>query len=142
MQLKVYEVLEKVRLAQSTKDKLKILRQNSDWALKQILFGTFNHSVQFYRNDTPDSYKPDIHSPVEMGYSNLNIELKKMWIFVKTGNPSDCKLRDLKKDEILLQLLESLEAREAQVVINMFSKDLHIDGLTYELVNEAFPGLL
>ena len=44
--------------------------------------------------------------------------------------------------QLLLQLIESLEPREAEVVIGILSKDLGVKGLNYKFVKEAFPQLL
>lgn len=137
MQLNVYEILDLVRLSDKKNEKITVLRKHDCWALRTVLFGAFSDSVQFYRSDAPNGYVPDFASPVQMGFSNLTKELPKMYLFSKTGN-----LRDKKKDDLLLQLLESLEAKESQVVINMMSKNLRINGLTRELVQEAFPKLL
>jgi len=47
-----------------------------------------------------------------------------------------------KRKQLLLQLIESLEPREAEVVIGILSKDLGVKGLNYKFVKEAFPQLL
>jgi len=41
-----------------------------------------------------------------------------------------------------LQILESLEPREAEVIIGIFQKDLGVKGLDYKFIKEAFPELL
>jgi hypothetical protein len=38
--------------------------------------------------------------------------------------------------------LESIEPREAEVVIGIFKKDQGVKGLDYKFVKEAFPNLL
>jgi hypothetical protein len=43
---------------------------------------------------------------------------------------------------LLIQILEALEASEADVFMNMILKDLKVKGLTYKIVQEAFPDLL
>ena len=47
-----------------------------------------------------------------------------------------------RKEQLLIQILESLEKNEAEVFANMIKKDLKIPHLTAKLANEAFPGLL
>ena len=42
----------------------------------------------------------------------------------------------------LQQLLESLEPREAEVVLGIFQKDQGVKGLDYKFVKEAFPSML
>jgi hypothetical protein len=38
--------------------------------------------------------------------------------------------------------LESIEPREAEVVVGIFQKNQGVKGLTYKFVKEAFPKLL
>ena len=45
-----------------------------------------------------------------------------------------------RKEQILLQILESLEPREAEIILGVFQKDLGVKGLTPDLIREAFPG--
>ena len=47
-----------------------------------------------------------------------------------------------KRNELLLQILESLEPRDAEVIIGIFQKDQGVKGLDYKFVKEAFPNLL
>jgi hypothetical protein len=39
-------------------------------------------------------------------------------------------------------MLESMERREAEVIMGIFKKDLGVRGLDYKFVKEAFPNLL
>jgi hypothetical protein len=58
------------------------------------------------------------------------------------GNPTAEGLTPRKRNELLLQLLESLEPREAEVVMGIFKKDQGVPGLSYDFVKEAFPNML
>ena len=51
-------------------------------------------------------------------------------------------LTEKRKNEILIQILESLEEKEADVFIGVLKKDLKVPYLTEALVREAFPELL
>ena len=46
------------------------------------------------------------------------------------------------QEQLLIQMLEALEPREAIIFINMILKNLKIKGLDAKIVKEAFPGLL
>jgi hypothetical protein len=39
-------------------------------------------------------------------------------------------------------MLESIEPREAEVILGIFQKDLGVKGLDYKFVKEAFPDML
>jgi DNA-directed RNA polymerase sigma subunit (sigma70/sigma32) len=58
------------------------------------------------------------------------------------GNPTAEALTPKKQNELLILLLESLEPREAEVVMGIFGKDQGVPGLTYKFVKEAFPNML
>jgi hypothetical protein len=58
------------------------------------------------------------------------------------GNPSAEVLTPQKREQLLLQLLESIEPREAEVVMGILKKDLGVKGLDYKFIKEAFPNLL
>jgi hypothetical protein len=88
----------------------------------------------------PDNFKIK-EIPNGMGYAQLSVELRKLYLFRK-GEPTAQRLTPRKQNEILLQLLESLEPREAEVVIGIFRKDQGVKGLDYKFVKEAFPKLL
>jgi hypothetical protein len=71
----------------------------------------------------------------------LSTEIRKLYLF-KRGDDTAEKLTERKRNELLIQLLESLEPREAEVVIGIFRKDQGVRGLDYKFVKEAFPQLL
>jgi predicted Zn-dependent protease len=71
----------------------------------------------------------------------LSTEIRKLYLF-KKGDATAEKLSVEKRKQLLLQLIESLEPREAEVVIGILSKDLGVKGLNYKFVKEAFPQLL
>ena len=54
-----------------------------------------------------------------------------------TGN-----LTPIKKEQMFIQILESVSKEEAELLIQMKDKKLKVTGLSYNLVKETFPGLL
>ena len=65
----------------------------------------------------------------------------RLYLF-QAGNPSAESIDERRRTELLIQLLESLEPREAEVVMGIFKKDQGVEGLTYDFVKEAFPDLI
>jgi hypothetical protein len=70
------------------------------------------------------------------------VELKRVYLFVEGSTKAPKTLTDIRRQHILIQILEALEAKEADVFMNMLLKDLKVKGLTYKIIQEAFPGLL
>jgi hypothetical protein len=64
-----------------------------------------------------------------------------MYLFQK-GHPESANVTTERRKQLLLQFLEALEPREAEVIIGIFKKDQGVKGLTYNFVKDAFPDLL
>jgi len=64
-----------------------------------------------------------------------------MYVFSE-GNSTAEKLTPKRREELLSQILDSIEPREAEIILGIFQKDLGIKGLDYKFVKEAFPNLL
>lgn len=136
----VYEVLDDFRNAKTKQDRLDILRRNNSYALKNVLMGALDPRVKFTVKKVPEYNKVDV--PAGLSYSHMTEALSRVYLFTE-GNPKRPEnLTEKRATELLLQLLESLEPKEAEVFANMLQKDLKVPHLTSKLVNEAFPGLL
>lgn len=139
---RVFEILDEFKRAKTKEDRLKVLRENDGpgHVLKIVLQGAFHPYIQWVFKERVD-YKPqDI--PAGLSYSTLAVEKEKFYIFVDGSNRVNPTLSFERKRQLFIQLLESLEQQEAEVVMNMVLKDLKVKNLTYDLVDEAFPGLL
>lgn len=142
MELSIYEILDKFKESSTRKSKVELLRRfGTSKTLRDVLYLTFSTHIQFYRTDAPPKYRPDTDSRPGMGWSNLGVELRKMYLFIK-DHPSSRHLTNEKRDDLLRQLLESLEPREAEVVIGILRKNLPAVDLTAEIVLEAFGAVL
>ena len=109
--------------------------------IKEVLKYTFNPNYQFYVEDNfPEDYiKPDTFPGLRV--AGIESEIRKAYLFQK-GNVTAESLTPQKRKTLLLQLLESFEPKEAQIFHNMLQKDLKVEGLTKELVEEVFPELM
>lgn len=136
----VYEVFEDFRKVTSKQDRLDVLRQNDTWALRNVLLGALNPEIKFTIKKVPEYKSVDV--PPGLAYSHMTEALSRIYLWVD-GNPKRPEgLTESRATELLLQLLESLEPKEAEVFASMIRKDLKVPHLTPKLVNEAFPGLL
>lgn len=136
----VYEVFDDFRNAKTKQERLDVLKSNDTYALRNVLQGAFNPDIKFTIKKVPDYKKIDV--PPGLSYSHMTEALSKVYLFVE-GNPRrPAGLTDKRETELLIQILESLEEKEAEVFANMLRKDLKIPYLTVNLINEAFPGIL
>ena len=135
----VYEIFEEFEKAKTKDEKIQVLRKNTCWALRNVLQGTFDPNIKFTVERVP-LYKPG-DSPPGMSYTSLHQELGRVYLF-QEGNPKvPANLSEKRKEEILIQILEALEEKEAQVFMNMLLKKQKVPGLNAKIVKEAFPDL-
>lgn len=137
----IYEVFDDFKAAKTKKDRVDVLRKNDTWALKQVLLGTFHKGVEFNVDNIPE-FKRDDNLPPGMSYNHMTDALNKIYLFMKNNPRTPAALTDKRKTELLIQLLESLEPKEADVFISILKKDLKVPYLTEALIHETFPGLL
>lgn len=136
----LYEVFDEFQKATKKEDKIAVLRNNKSYALDCVLRGAFHPNIEYVISEVP-KYKPS-DAPIGFGYSSIHQELDRVYLF-ETHNPKTSPNLTLdKKKSLLVQILESLEAREAEIYAGMLVKKLPVKGLTYKIVSEAFPGLL
>ena len=133
----VYEIFDEFEQAKTKKDKIDVLRRNVNYALRNVLQGTFNPNIQFIFEKIPNYKVSD--APVGLGYSTIHQELGRVYLFEKNNPKVSPQLTQKRKEEILIQVLESLEAREAEVYANMIMKKQNVKGLDKKIVKEAFP---
>ena len=135
----IYEVFDEFKNVKTKQERIDILRKNNSWALRSVLQGVFHPNVKF-NIAIPEYKKVDV--PAGMSYDHMTSALQRAYLF-QEGNPkTPAGLTDKRKTELLIQILESLEPKEAEVFVNMMRKDLKVPYLTQGLVNEAFEGLL
>jgi hypothetical protein len=136
----IYEIFEEFEKAPTKQDKINILRRNSNYALKSVLKGSFDPNVTFSIDKVP-YYKPS-DAPPGLGYTSIHQELGRVYLF-EANNPRVAPtLTDKRKEQLLIQILEALEKKEAEVFMNMILKKQKVKGLNADIVKEAFPDLI
>ena len=140
MRKNVYEVFDEFAKADSKQDKINVLANNWTPTLKLVLQLAYRPDMEWKFKDYPKRYKmPDTKPGIS--YATLDTELKRLYMF-RVGNETAEKLTEKRGEEILMVLLESLEPREADIVIGIFKKDLGVKGLTYKFIRDNIPDIL
>jgi hypothetical protein len=136
----IYEILDEFDLAKNKKERMDVIERNLSQVLVNVLLFTYHPDYQWMVTEIPHSYKfPDLLPG--MSFQQLAGNLRKLYLFRK-GDPTAERLHPQKRTELLLSMLESMERREAEVIMGIFKKDLGVRGLDYKFVKEAFPNLL
>lgn len=136
----IYEIFDEVSRSASKKDAILVLQYNQSYALKSVLKGMFDPRVKFAITKIPPYKKSD--APPGLGYNSIHQEIHRAYLFVE-GEPRAANLTPKRREEILIQILEVLESREAEVFANMLLKKTDAyKGITLDTVKKAFPDIL
>lgn len=151
MQKNVYEILEKFDSAGSEEEiRKEIFRFYSTSkpelirVVTEVLLYAFNPKVRFnVPKELPKKYRPMIKVPEGMGYSSLSIELKRAYLFQPENDRYNHNLSDERREEILIQMMESLEPKEALVLHHMLTKSLTslYKNITLDIIQKTIPDL-
>ena len=133
----IYEVLELVEKTTKKEEKIKILKSNESWALKDVLRATYDDSIQFLLPGGKPPYTPSQEGSIPSTLLKQNVQFK----YIVKGGPAD-KMLPVKRERIFINVLESVHPRDAELLIKMINKESLGKGITKKLVQEAFPGLI
>lgn len=138
----VYEILEEIEKLTSKSNKIEILgtKFKDHTPLLRILKMNFCDTVQsIFPEGEPPFKKEEDDGP---GKSSLWVYLKHFPYFVKCGIAQ--KLPPLKREQILIEMLESVDLKEAEMFCVAKDKALETQypSITLEVVQKAFPGLI
>jgi len=132
----VFEVLEDVTKARTRDEKVRVLKENESWALKDIIRGSMDSKIIWNLPEGAPPYRP---APAHSHPANLLRENKKFRYFAKGGLGD--KMAAVKRESIFIGILEGVHPEDAKLVISMVNKE-KIKGLSRPVVEEAFPKLL
>ncbi len=131
----ISEILTKVNNAKDKPKKVAVLRENDSQPLRQILKGAFDPKIKW---DLPEGTPPysENDAPAGTEHTTLYTEARRLYYFVDGA----ATLSKTKKETMFIQMLESLHADDAKVLIAVKEKTLNkvYKGLTAECVKEAF----
>ena len=134
--LSFHEILTKVNNAKDKPKKIEVLRKYDTNELRMFLKGAFDEKLEWLLPEGKPPYTVN-EAPVGTEHTWLKQEVKRMFHFLKGGNP---QLSQMKRDNMFIQMLEGLSAEEAELLVWAKDGELnkHYKGLTANLVKEAF----
>ena len=137
----LYEIFDEFEEAKNKKERMAVIGNNLSQPLVTVLKLAYHPAFQWKVKELPENYKIPTDMLPGITYDSLNAQLRKLYMF-REGDVTAEKLTERKRTEILTQMLESIEPREAEVILGIFQKDLGVKGLDYKFVKEAFPDLI
>lgn len=137
----LYEVFDDFEKAKTKKDRMGVIGSNLSQTLVDVLKLTFHPAFEWKIKELPDNYRIPNDVLPGITFDSLHHQLRKLYMF-RAGDPTAEKLEPRKQQELLFQMLNALEPREAEIIMGIFQKDQHVKGLDYKFVKEAFPDML
>lgn len=137
----IYEIFDEFENAKNKKDRMSVIEKNLNPTLVKVLELCFHPQYQWLVKELPENYKVPTDVLPGITFDNLNSQLRRLYLF-RIGDTTAEVLTEARRKEILVQMLESIEPREAEVILGIFRKDFGVKGLDYKFVKEAFPNLL
>lgn len=134
----VSEVIQRVSNAKTRDEKIEILKHYDNPALRAVLIWNFDPRVESALPNGEVPYEPN-DAPIGTEHTRLVQEWRKFNYFVKgvTDTPQP------KRETMFIQLLESLQEAEAELLCLVKDKQLHKRyKITKVVVQEAFPDIV
>ena len=132
----VHEIFTKINNAKDKPQKIAILKQFDNQAMRQLLKAAFDPKIKF---DLPEGNPPYIKNEAPAGteHTSLASEARKLYHFIVGGNNT---INKLKKETMFIQMLEGLHEKDAEVLMAVKNKELNnaYKGLTAQMVKETF----
>ena len=134
-----HDIFTEVGKATKKADKIAILHKNSSAALKQILGLTYDPRVNWLLPEGEPPYKPLSKSADQE--TGLLQETRRLYLFVEGDSEAQRNLSSLRREQLYVSMLESIDPDDAKVLLAMKTGKLPYKGLTRKLVAEAFPNM-
>jgi len=133
-----FEIFDAVTAAQTHEERVKILRDNQGFVLNTILQAAFDPRIVFGLPEGAPPYQADDGDPAE-SLNRLSTVVRELPMLLA----NDKRIDMLRKETKFIGILESVNERDAKIIIAMKDKKLTeiCPELTLDLVREAIPGV-
>lgn len=135
----VHEVFQELESAATKDDAKAILFYNMSPGLRGVLRANFHPGIKFVIEDVPQYREND--APLGLGDTSIHKEINRVYIFEQSNPRVDPNLTLERKKQILVQILEGLEAKEAKIFADMLLKKIKVKHLNKKMIEEVFPDI-
>ena len=139
------EILDKVSKEKSFNKRVELLKEYESEPLKHVIRGALDPRIKWLVPNTRPPFELNEAPDYEFTGNSLYRETKQFSYFISyngTIPPKANNLRQVKRETIFIQLLESLYKDEVELLLSIINKKLPYPNMTKKLFNTAFPGLL
>ena len=135
--LSLAEIVNTARKAEKIEEKVAILKRNDSTQLRDVLILMCDKRWTF---DLPETAPPYTESVIHESHGLLYREMRKMPYFVNE-RPDGKNLPRVRKEALFIQMLESVDAEDAKLVLRMIAKEPYPD-LAPEVINQALGNII
>jgi hypothetical protein len=138
MKLGMGEIVETAINKDTREEAIEYLKQNYHPMFGVMLKMGFDPNLRWALPEGNPPYKPSEFLDTQ---NMLFSEVRRMYLFHEGGHPN---LSDKRRQQMFVEMLESLDSKDAKFVIAVRNKTLpdEYPGLEKDLIEEAYPGLL
>ena len=134
----ITEILQKVSSAKTKAEKVDLLQEYNQDALRAILIINFDETLKFLLPEGEVPFKAN-DAPAGTEHTRLTHEYRGLYRFFKGG---DASIKGMRREQLFVQLLEGLHEDEANMLVSACNKDLQAKyRITKQVVSEAFPAI-
>ena len=137
MELEVFEILERFENITSKNERVAYLREQSIPALKDVVRGCFDESLEFVLPAGTPPYTPNRPESTPSSLRKLH---RQFGDYVRGARSAG--IAQFKIERKFVQLLESIHPSDALLVLKMINKEQPAKYLTRNLAIEVWPGLI
>ena len=145
MEDSLHEFFTEVEKEKSINKKAEMLKERDTIGLKAILRATFDDTIKWLIPNTTPPYEANDAPDWDLADERLERAAEKLGQFVEVGGQKTVQgqnVSQVRREQIFIQLLEALHPTEAKILLWSIKGKMPYKGLTKNLVNKAFPGMI
>jgi hypothetical protein len=127
-------IVAKIEAQPTVEKQVEFLQLHSSYALKAVLGYGMDPNVKWLLPDGDPPYRPLFEAADQEG--RFYVECKKLIYFV--DSPEGAQVKQLKREQLFIQVLESIDPRDAKMLLRMKNHQIKIRP---EAIAEAFPNM-
>ena len=135
----IHEVFEEIETAPDKEAAKAVLYYYMTPAFRDVLRANFHPDIKFVIDEIPPYRVND--APIGLGDTSIHREINRIYLFEQNHPKADPNLSLERRKQILTQILEGLEAKEAKIYADMLLKRIKVKHLNKKMIEEVFPDI-
>jgi len=132
----LYVLLKEISELSSNKEKAQALSSHRFAESFKIIFKyIYDKNIKWLLPEGDPPYKPCEFLDIE---GRFLTDLRKLYLFIEGGNNN---LTNLRRETLFIQMLESIDPKDAKLLLAMKDKKSAFTGINKTIVRQAFPDL-